>query len=447
MIDLVNSNKPSFPRRPVRPAGGRESNSQYFTCLGCFLKTSIERIFITFLLLFLVFSFNSTSQEVFWHPKYAVATTYSIPFDTVKNYKGKRQVLKMDVYQPVDSSNALHPTIVMCFGGGFYWGDKNNYSMETICNRMAQMGYVAISIDYRTRWKTNQSEIDKGGKTLYRAVQDLSSALHFLELNVIQENSFRIDTSKLFIGGNSSGALTAINYHFNEPNEKDIFTPFKSELGEWQKSSLNPKAIINLCGALSDTNLINKATPILSLHGDQDNIVPYKSARVDFKVPLVTSFPKVDLQGSYWIQQRSNNISAKSYLHTYKNQRHSPFDKLLEPQLYQPNMDVALNLISNFLHQQVNPTRNFEPYQEMERTHLNECGIEILDNEWSFYPVDKYIKKVAIKIEDKNGKKLKRKVIKKKLKAFVYQPKLEPGKYLLKVGFGTYQTSKWVVVR
>ena len=219
----------------------------------------------------------------------------------------------MDVYAPLVNSKKPRPTVVLCFGGGFYWGDKNNYPIETICNRLAQMGFVAVSIDYRTRWKTNQSEIDKGGKTLYRAVLDLNSALSYIENQINNDNPYSMDGSKLFIGGNSSGAITCLNYHFVNANSSNIFSSYKDEIGACKKSNIEPIGIINMCGAMSDTNLITKRTPILSIHGDEDNIVPYQSAVVDFKVPLITTFPKVKLEGSFLINQRTKNIGASSY--------------------------------------------------------------------------------------------------------------------------------------
>jgi carboxylesterase type B len=146
-------------------------------------------------------------------PKYPVGVSYSIPFDTVSNVKGQEQVLKIDVYAPIQKSEIKNrPTVLLLFGGGFYWGNKNNYPMETICNRLAQMGLVAISMDYRTRWKKSLSEEEKGATTLYRAVQDLSSAMSFIEQEIKTTNSWKIDTTNFFLGGNSSGAITVLNY-------------------------------------------------------------------------------------------------------------------------------------------------------------------------------------------------------------------------------------------
>lgn len=318
--------------------------------------------------------------------------------------------------------------------------------METICNRFAQMGYTTISIDYRTRWKTNQSESDKGGKTLYRAVQDLGSALLFIEQQIEKENLWKIDTANFFIGGNSAGSITCLNYHFIDPNEENILSKYEPELGSWKKSSFAPKALINLCGAISDTLLISKPTPILSVHGSEDNIVPYKIATVDFKVPIVTTFPKVKLQGSSWIQQRSANLGSEAYLYTFQNQRHSPFDKMLEPHIYQPNMDVTINLMRNFLYNQIQFDVQIDIESNLHNPHTAECGIELTENEWRFYPVDKTIKKVHLKIEDPSGKTLFRKTVKKKLKAFLYAPNLKPGNYVLKVGYGTFQKTTPITI-
>ena len=373
-------------------------------------------------------------------PKYPVGVSYSIPFDTVSNFKGQEQVLKIDVYAPIQKSEIKNrPTVLLLFGGGFYWGNKNNYPMETICNRLAQMGLVAISMDYRTRWKKSLSEEEKGATTLYRAVQDLSSAMSFIEQEIKTTNSWKIDTTNFFLGGNSSGAITVLNYYFVNPSNPNIFSNLEANLGSWYKTNYRPKALINLCGAISDTNLITDAIPILSAHGNEDNIVPYKTAQVDFKIPLITTFPKVTLQGSYWINERSKNLSGKSHLYTYQQQRHTPFDGIIEPKIYQGNMDKTINLISNFLNNQVYPNQEVDIEKDLHIEHTSQCGVDISENEWQFYPVDKSIKKIYLKVEDLSGKTLLRKKIKKKLKVFKYQPRLESGNYILKVGYSTFQ--------
>ena len=381
-------------------------------------------------------------------PQHAVGVTYSIPFDTVLNVKGKEQVLKMDVYSPVQESQIKNrPAVLLLFGGGFYWGNKNNYPMETIFNRLAQMGFVAISIDYRTRWKKSLPEEEKGATALYRAVQDLSSAMLFIEQEINTTNSWKIDKSNFFLGGNSSGAITALNYHFVDPSNPNVFSNLEAELGPWQKTSFTPKALINLCGAITDTNLITESTPILSAHGNEDNIVPYKTALVDFKIPLITTFPKVTLQGSYWINERSKNLGGKSHLYTYQNQRHTPFDGIIEPKIYQANMDKTINLIANFLNNQLYPEQLIEIEKDLHIEHTSECEIEISANEWQFYPVDKSIKKIYLKVEDVYGKTLFRKKVKKKIKVFKYQSKLHAGDYNLKVGYSTFQKTVPVEIK
>lgn len=410
-----------------------------------------EKEFTIKTLIFLLCSFCamqvSFAQESQLKPQYAVGVTYNMPFDTVVNVKGKEQVLKMDVYAPVQVSTSKKlPTVLLLFGGGFYWGNKNNYPMETICNRMAQMGFVAISIDYRTRWKKSLPELEKGATTLYRAIQDLSSAMLFLETDIASVNQWQIDTSKFFLGGNSSGSIIAMNYHFIEPKNSNIFSHLEAELGAWSKPSFRASALINLCGAISDTNLIAKPTPILSAHGNEDNIVPYKTATVDFRIPFITTFPKVTLQGSYWINKRSQNIGAKSHLYTFENQRHSPFDGIIEPKIYQSNMDKTINLISHYLQCQLEPNREITIQSNLHREHTSQCSIEISENEWQFYPVDKSIKKVYLKVEDVYGKTLFRKKVKKKLKVFKYQPKLKAGTYVLKVGYSSFQKTTIVEI-
>src|SRR5580693_4248308 len=51
----------------------------------------------------------------------------------------------MDIIRPADS--ATHPGVLFIHGGGFRAGSRKAYTAQ--CIRLAQMGYVTATMDYR----------------------------------------------------------------------------------------------------------------------------------------------------------------------------------------------------------------------------------------------------------------------------------------------------------
>ena len=74
--------------------------------------------------------------------------------------------------------------------------------------------------------------------------------------------------------------------------------------------------------------------PIVSMHGDQDDVVPYAN-------DLVTLFGlNIEVDGSYIIHQRMLELGNMSELYTYQNEGHSPYS----------DMEFEVNFTSQFLY-------------------------------------------------------------------------------------------------
>lgn len=202
------------------------------------------------------------------------------------DYLGNVQPLKLDIHYPnlLIDPLPLRPMIVMIHGGGFVNGSKAD--MTSYCAKLARAGYVAVSIDYRLGWnQTGQGgncmgNIPQLQYAMYRALQDAHAALRYL---VSQAAMLRIDTQAIFMIGQSEGAMTALNVGFMNQQEANQLLPGASaDLGSIDSASntfFEPfaiKGIVNWCGALLDTNMIQNTDSIavLSLHGLLDSIVP-----------------------------------------------------------------------------------------------------------------------------------------------------------------------------
>ena len=93
-----------------------------------------------------------------------------------------------------------------------------NSDIKKICKEFAKRGFVAITVEYRLGVKLpSLADVDEFYTVqqvlgMWRAAQDARGAIRSI---IRRENEgtepFRIDTSKIFLAGNSAGAVTAMN--------------------------------------------------------------------------------------------------------------------------------------------------------------------------------------------------------------------------------------------
>jgi pimeloyl-ACP methyl ester carboxylesterase len=264
------------------------------------------------------------------------------------------QPLRMDIYQPLKDTLTLRPLILLLHGGAFILGDKATETIKVLANDFAKKGYVVASVNYRMGFNpASKSSLERSA---YRAVQDARAALRYLSANAAM---YRIDPSWIFLGGSSAGAITALNTAFMEESERpesagrNIWRA-QVDLGGLDESTNNfqgaykIRAVANLWGAVNDTSIIDsyENIPVLSIHGDNDRIVPF-----DYDYPFqdldttITSNIVSKLYGSFPIHRRLQHLNKHSELVTLKNAGHEP---QFEPGMYQVVMDTVLTRTTNF---------------------------------------------------------------------------------------------------
>ncbi|MCX7832749.1 MAG: T9SS type A sorting domain-containing protein [Ignavibacteria bacterium] len=230
------------------------------------------------------------------------------------NWLGQNVMLDAIIAHPNFSLDSLNkrPFLLLLHGGGFYSGDK--YILKPIIMDFAMKGYVTASISYRLGWNTGGNPFDCNGdgyslvKAIYRALQDTKAAFRFFCANA---NQFRIDTSYMFVGGISAGAVISLLLPFITQNDiNSLYPNLVNELGyldsatNTYKINFRVKSVISSSGAILDTSYItySKAIPILMFHGTADINVPYGTG-------YAYSCPNYILtQGSYEIMKRMRNI-------------------------------------------------------------------------------------------------------------------------------------------
>ncbi len=323
----------------------------------------IKKIFLLFLLvtsLGQLFSQKCDNQR-YYDEIFSVNVTSDIKFGENAQptllKPNNIQELFLDVYQPDGDTLSARPLIIWAFGGAYLFGSKESPDIVTLSNSFAKRGYVCAAIDYRLSDNLITSGLVRNKATQYeavlKAIHDMRASIRFFYKDAATTNNYRIDTSRIYLGGVSAGAITALQIaHFDELNEvpaemDSVFNAtggFEGTSGN-QGYSEDIAGVVSLCGALLDTAFINPAitTPIVSMHGTADNIVPYGSDTVDI---LNVDFP---LDGSASVHHKLDQYRIQNDFYTWQGAGHTPFI-LNRPKKAKAYMNTTIWFVRDFLY-------------------------------------------------------------------------------------------------
>lgn len=242
---------------------------------------------------------------------------------------GQRKLnLLMDVYIPKADTLKKHPLVMLIHGGAFYVGRKDDLSIQTWCSHYASLGYVAVSLDYRMGFRPSKRSIERAG---YAAIQDAHAAMRYLVEN---QSVFGIDTSMMFVGGTSAGAITALHLAFMTNATRPATSYETDDMGNIENSgniidnTFTIKGVADMWGAVYDIKMIDsKKIPVVAFHGDQDDVVPYG---YDYPFTDINLGPlRQQLFGKMYgssiiIKRLLKNGVNKSKMYTLENRYHSP---------------------------------------------------------------------------------------------------------------------------
>ncbi len=279
-----------------------------------------------------------------------VQVTSDVPYGQNVKYDGTSQTLLCDIYQPVGDNVTNRAAVIVAHGGFFLSGSKTGADVVPICERLAKMGYVAISMEYRLGVNITADLSGPMTEAVMRGVQDGKAAVRFLRKSVAADgNPYNIDANEIYIAGSSAGGYIALHMAYLDemaelPSYVNLSNPGLT--GELEGESGNPgypsdvKAIVNICGAIGDTAWIHAGDePALLFHGTNDQTVPYGSAmQYAFGVA-----PVVEVDGSHSINERMDQIGLEHCFEIYEGQDHVP---------HMTNaaiLDTTMSIMSNFL--------------------------------------------------------------------------------------------------
>ena len=318
---------------------------------------------------------NAASAQIvgrYAHPVFdEVNTITEIPFSSaIRVGETDPTTLYLDFYEPSGDTLSARPLVITVFGGAFVAGSRDFVDMVAYCTRLAQHGYVTASIDYRllSLWHLSASNIIRDG---YMAAQDVSSAVRFFKANC---EEYRIDTSRIFLLGNSAGSIAIFAEMFMGEEERPEETFEDPDLGPLHSSgypeyaSFSPKvagAILHW-GGVPDLDIIDSEEyrPLCMIHGTEDTTVPYDSG---YCYSSYGSFMMPYMYGSHTIAAHLDDLGINDYeFHPFEGEEHAFYLNDFY-QLIDEKFDTCFNIVRDFLLQHLNfPTSTLElPLQEI----------------------------------------------------------------------------------
>ncbi|MFY8021051.1 MAG: T9SS type A sorting domain-containing protein [Bacteroidia bacterium] len=301
-----------------------------------------------------VFVFAGTAQVRYLDPIFDSASVLpNEKYGQAVNYQGQTQDLFLDFYYGLNDTFTSRPLLILAHGGSFIQGNKASADIVKVAKEMAKRGYAVASIQYRLG--VNIAGI--GGLTqefthaVWRGTLDGRAAVRFFRKSFENGNPYGIDTSRIYVGGISAGGVLGLHMQcLDLPSEVAMAKVDTNAIGGIEGNSGNPgysyraKGVISLCGALSNVSWMenNKSLKLISMHGTNDQTVPYASDYFKF-----FGNPIGFLQGSYSVDSAAKIMGITSAFYTFYGADHVPFSTNA---VY---MDTTIKFVSHELYKQL----------------------------------------------------------------------------------------------
>ena len=193
-----------------------------------------------------------------------VTVTSNLQYGSAPDAQGNPVPLMLDMYRPTGDTQTSRPALVWVHGGSFTGGDKTNVVPVDVANTFAKLGYVVVSINYRLLGSNCIG--NPGGCTAaaIEAKRDAQAAVRWLRANAA---TYAIDPTRIGIGGESAGAITATLVGLLSEDVGTSGNPgWPSTVG----------GFVSVSGGVPTASVASPGdAPGLFFHGTADNIVPY----------------------------------------------------------------------------------------------------------------------------------------------------------------------------
>lgn len=199
-----------------------------------------------------------------------VTVTRDLVFGSGPDFRGRgTQHLDLDLYEPAGDTLARRPVVVLAFGGGFYFGDKEQ--LAPLAMEYARRGFVAASITYRLDEQGGMLRypVDSSGLArILAAKHDLQAAVRWLRSEAV---TYRLDPGKVAVGGISAGAVTALVAALTPEDPGSSGTPGLSS---------RVCTTVSIAGTAGDGLANPGDAGAIFFHGTDDPLIPYDLAEM-----------------------------------------------------------------------------------------------------------------------------------------------------------------------
>lgn len=312
---------------------------------------NFKNLLILFLLFISIDKIQAQCGDRYTEKIFTSVTKTQVTYGSNTTIGGVNKTLIMDVYEPTGDTFAMRPVIVLAHGGSFIGGDRTSADMVYLCTEFAKRGYVCASIEYRLFDVLAVPDSVLMFNEVVKAIGDMKAAVRYFRKDFNSTNTFRADTSQIFVGGTSAGAIIAVNMaYMDSPSEVPPYLQtIIANNGGIEGTSGNAgysskaKAVINICGAVGKRSWIDAADePIVSFHGTADDVVPFGHGWA-----MVGSFQVAEVDGSSIIHQACDSLGIHNFFRVHLGAGHVPFST--SGAVGQAYMDTTEQDIENFI--------------------------------------------------------------------------------------------------
>ncbi|RZK56341.1 MAG: alpha/beta hydrolase, partial [Hymenobacter sp.] len=273
-----------------------------------------------------------TTSGRYYRPVFAGVTVASnVVYGSAPTYTGTTQQLVMDIYQPTGDTVNRRPLVIFAHQGGFLTGSKTDAYMVNICTRLARLGYVTASIEYRLGFPltglAQPADTTGVAQAAIRGMQDMRAAVRFFRQDAATAKAYRVHANYIMAAGSSAGAFIALQIGYLDKASEVPGYVGLAALGGIEGNGGNGgyssavAAVINLSGATQSPSIIEAGNvPLCSVHGTADATVPYFQGRIGSILP-----PKY-VYGSGRLNPRAAALGIRNTLRTFTRAGHIPFE-------------------------------------------------------------------------------------------------------------------------
>jgi acetyl esterase/lipase len=212
------------------------------------------------------------------------------------------QELKLDLAKP--EGDGPFPAIVFIHGGGWLGGNRSHF--RPFAEEAAKRGYVGLTISYRLmKFDAEKKETTTATQRFPDQIHDCKAAVRWLRANA---DKYHVDKNRIGVAGGSAGGHLSLLVGLTDKSDKlegdggnpdqssrvqavvNIFGP--TEMAScYEGSSVAWMLRLFMGGKPEETPEVYKKAspvtyvtkddpPILTIHGDQDKLVPVAQAKL-----------------------------------------------------------------------------------------------------------------------------------------------------------------------